>query len=104
MKYREVVPLVNEILDQYTFALTVRQIYYRLISDPYILFENTRSNYNGFDRILTKAREEEEVDWTRIEDRTRQSIGGEEKIEVETPEATTTDLTGFSPKPGRKKK
>ncbi len=86
MKYKEVVPLVNEILDQYTFALTVRQIYYRLISDPYILFENTRSNYNGFDRILTKAREEEEIDWTRIEDRTRQSIGGEEKIEEETPE------------------
>ncbi len=86
MKYQEVVPLVNEILDQYTFALTVRQIYYRLISDPYLLFENTRSNYNGFDRILTKAREEEEIDWTRIEDRTRQSIGGEEKIADETPE------------------
>jgi hypothetical protein len=86
MRYKELIPIVNDILDQYDFALTVRQIYYRLISDPYILFENTRSNYNGFDRILTKAREEEEIDWTRIEDRTRQSIGGEEEIADETPE------------------
>ena len=86
MKYKELIPIVNEILDQYDFALTVRQIYYRLISDPYSLFENTRSNYTGFDRILTKAREEEEIDWTRIEDRTRQSIGGEGAIDSETPE------------------
>lgn len=61
MKYKEVVLLVNDILDQYDFALTVRQIYYRLISDPYILFQNTRSNYNGFDRILTKARDRKSV-------------------------------------------
>lgn len=86
MKYREVVPIVNEIIEQYDFALTVRQIYYRLISDPYNLFENTKSKYCGFDRILTKAREEEEIDWTRIEDRTRQTIGGEETIKKETPE------------------
>ena len=86
MKYKELIPIVNEIFDQYDFALTVRQIYYRLISDPYNLFENTRSNYTGFDRILTKAREEEEIDWTRIEDRTRQSIGGEGAIDSETPE------------------
>lgn len=87
MKYKELIPIVNEILDQYDFALTVRQIYYRLISDPYSLFENTRSNYTGFDRILTKAREKNEIDWTRIEDRTRQSIGGEGEIDNETPEA-----------------
>lgn len=87
MKYKELIPIVNEILDQYDFALTVRQIYYRLISDPYTLFDNTKSNYTGFDRILTRAREEEEIDWTRIEDRTRQSIGGEGAIDNETPEA-----------------
>lgn len=86
MKYKELIPIVNEILDQYDFALTVRQIYYRLISDPYSLFENTRSNYTGFDRILTKAREDNEIDWTKIEDRTRQSIGGEGNIDNETPE------------------
>jgi len=86
VRYKELIPIVNEILDQYDFALTVRQIYYRLISDPYSLFENTKSNYTGFDRILTKAREEEEIDWTRIEDRTRQFIGGEGAIDNETPE------------------
>jgi len=86
MKYKQLIPIVNEILDQYDFALTVRQIYYRLISDPYSLFENTRSNYTGFDTILTRAREREEIDWRRIEDRTRQSIGGEGEINNETPE------------------
>lgn len=91
MKHKQLVPVVNEILTQYDFPLTVRQIYYRLISDPYNLFENTRSNYTGFDRILTKAREEEEIDWTKIEDRTRQSIGGEEEIDDETPEEFLQD-------------
>ena len=90
MKYKELIPIVNEILNQYNFALTVRQIYYRLISDPYSLFQNTKNNYTGFDRILTKAREEEEIDWTRIEDRTRQSIGGEGGIDNETPEEFLT--------------
>ena len=87
MKYKELIPIVNKIFDQYDFALTVRQIYYRLISDPYNLFENTRSNYTGFDEKLTRARERGEIDWTRIEDRTRQSIGGEGEIDNETPEA-----------------
>ncbi|GAI48224.1 unnamed protein product, partial [marine sediment metagenome] len=82
----EIIPIVNEVLSQYDFNLTVRQIYYRLISDPYILFDNTKSNYTGFDRILTKARERGQIDWTRIEDRTRQSIGGEGEIEEQTPE------------------
>ena len=39
MTYKELIPIINEILEQYDFALTVRQIYYRLISDPYSLFE-----------------------------------------------------------------
>lgn len=75
MRYKELVPIVNQILSQYDFALTVRQIYYRLISDPYNLFPNTRSSYNGFDKILVRAREREDVDYKQIEDRTRQTIG-----------------------------
>ncbi|MBA7546242.1 hypothetical protein ES705_38627 [subsurface metagenome] len=77
MKYRETIPIVNEIISQYDIKLTVRQIYYRLISDPYVLFENTRSRYNQFDRILVRARERGEVDYTRIEDKTRTALGGD---------------------------
>lgn len=86
MTSKEIIPVINDVLSQYDYNLTVRQIYYRLISDPYNLFNNTKSNYNGFDKKLTKAREEGLIDWTRIEDRTRQSIGGEDKISEETPE------------------
>ena len=77
MKYNEVVKLTNEILDQYDFSLTVRQIYYRLVSDPYNYFPNTRSSYTGFDRILVRARENEEIDPYAIVDRTREAIGGD---------------------------
>ena len=78
MKYKEIIPVVNEILSQYSFALTIRQIYYRLISDPYNLFSNTRSMYNSLDRMLVRAREVDEIDGNRIEDRTRQTIGGDQ--------------------------
>jgi hypothetical protein len=80
MTSKKIIPVINDVLSQYDERLTVRQIYYRLISDPYTLFENTSSNYNGFDKKLTIAREKGLVDWTRIEDRTRQSIGGEGHI------------------------
>lgn len=78
MKYKEIIPVVNEIFSQYSYALTIRQIYYRLISDPYNLFSNTRSMYNSLDRILVRARERGEIDGKRIEDRTRETIGGDQ--------------------------
>ncbi|RLI41371.1 hypothetical protein DRO59_07115 [Candidatus Bathyarchaeota archaeon] len=77
MRYGEVVGAVNEILDQYTMKLTVRQIFYRLISPPYQLFPGTRSNYKNFDKVLTRARERGHVDWRRIEDRARTTLGGD---------------------------
>ena len=60
MKYPEVVSLVNKILDEYDQA-TIRQIYYRLVSPPYQYMDNTRSMYCSFDGMLTKAREDGEV-------------------------------------------
>ncbi|GAJ10542.1 unnamed protein product, partial [marine sediment metagenome] len=77
MKYKETIPVVNEIISQYDIKLTVRQIYYRLISDPYNLFENTKSRYTQFDKMLVVARERGEVDHTSIEDRTREALGGD---------------------------
>jgi len=77
MKYKETIPIVNEIISQYDIKLTVRQIYYRLISDPYVLFQNTKSRYTQFDKMLVVARERGEVDYTSIEDRTREALGGD---------------------------
>lgn len=75
MKYQQVVAAVNKIISEYTLRLTVRQIWYRLVSPPYQLFENTITNYKGFDKILTRARENNHVDWTKIEDRSRGTYG-----------------------------
>ncbi len=77
MLYSKVVDNVNQVLTQYTYRLTVRQIYYRLVSPPFQTFGNTATNYKTFDKILTRARERGEVDWRRIEDRARGLLGGE---------------------------
>lgn len=80
MRYAEVVDATRRILTEYSYRLTVRQIYYRLISPPYQLFPNTATNYKTFDKILTKARERKEVDWKKIEDRARSILGGEKNV------------------------
>jgi hypothetical protein len=79
MRYAEVVEATRRILEEYSYRLTVRQVYYRLISPPYQLFPNTATNYKTFDKILTKARERKEVDWKKIEDRARSILGGEKQ-------------------------
>jgi hypothetical protein len=77
MRYEEIVDPVNKVIDEYTMRLTVRQIYYRLISPPFQLFAGSQQNYKSFDRLLTTAREREDVEWEKIEDRARQTIGGD---------------------------
>lgn len=79
LRREEIIPVVNEVLGQYSFPLTVRQIYYRLVSDPYLLFTNTKQHYNSFDNILTRARERGEIDpkGKRIVDDTRYTMGGD---------------------------
>ena len=72
MKYNEIVPKVNAILKQYEYPLTLRQVYYRLVAAGAI--KNTRSNYKSLSKILVNAREREEVDYRRIEDRVRSTI------------------------------
>jgi len=81
MDYATIVDATNKIFHQYTVRLTVRQIYYRLISPPFQLFANKMSNYKGFDKILTRAREKGDVNWRRIEDRSRTTIGGDSGFE-----------------------
>jgi len=73
MRYEEVVDAVNVVLAQYTMPLTLRQIFYRLVSKQ--LIPNTVNSYKHLSRILVKARERGEVDDSRIEDRSRRVLG-----------------------------
>lgn len=75
MRYEETVKNVNEVLEQYDVALTLRQIYYRLVADYGL--ENVVTNYKTLSAILVKARERGEVDDSGIEDRVRSTIGGD---------------------------
>jgi hypothetical protein len=77
LQYRNVIESVNRVIEEYVIRLTVRQIYYRLISPPFQIFANTGNNYKQFDKMLTKARERGDVNWRRIEDRARQTLGGD---------------------------
>lgn len=69
MNYQETVTAVNQVINQYSIPLTLRQIYYRLVAAG--LIPNRRSAYNGLSAQLVKAREAGEVDENRINDRTR---------------------------------
>lgn len=73
MKYEKLVSEVNAVLREYDVALTLRQLFYRLVSRH--VFANTERNYKHLSRVLVKAREREDVDASRIEDRSRQVLG-----------------------------
>jgi len=77
MKYGQIVKSTNAVIAEYNFRLTIRQIYYRLVSPPYQLFPNVMKSYKSLVQLLTKARERGDVDWTKIEDRRRSTSGGE---------------------------
>lgn len=69
-------PAVQEILRVYSGLLTVRQIFYRLVSMGTI--PNRLSNYNCLCHALKVARIKGEILWDRIEDRSRPLTEGED--------------------------
>jgi len=73
VNYESTCSQVNDVLAQYSVtefpALTLRQIYYRLVAKNAI--PNKRSAYTGLSSMLVRAREAGRVDDTRIEDRSR---------------------------------
>ena len=71
--YEEVVAAALEVFEQYDTALTLRQLYYRLVSRH--LFENTVKNYKRLSRIMVRAREERAVPANCLEDRSRRVLG-----------------------------
>lgn len=74
-KYKIIVQEVNKIISQYDQKMTLRQIYYRLVAKQII--PNTLNRYKALSRYLVKARENGEVDWRQIEDRARNTHGGD---------------------------
>lgn len=76
---KEIIQEVNRIIEAYPdMKLTLRQVYYRLLSLQ--LFPNTRSSYQRLGKILVKARLRGHVSFNAIEDRTRKVESGDEKL------------------------
>jgi len=71
--YDEIVRASLEIFDQYDTAITLRQLYYRLVSR--LLITNTINSYKRLSRILVKARERGDVPINCLEDRSRRILG-----------------------------
>jgi len=74
---KEILQEIIKIIAEYDTKLTVRQIYYQLVSKHII--ENVKAQYNRVSKILVKARHDGDVDWEAIEDRTRAPAGGDVK-------------------------
>lgn len=72
-----------DVIKQYDIRLTVRQIYYRLVSASVI--KNSRSAYNSLDKILVNARLAGTISFDAIEDRSREFLAGDIE-DYETPE------------------
>jgi len=69
------VPAAIEVLRQYDSRVTIRQLYYRLVSKGIV--KNSVSSYNTLIRELVKARRDGRIPYAAFEDRTRHSIVGD---------------------------
>lgn len=77
MEYARVVELVREVLGQYSFNPTIRQIYYRLVSPPYQVIGNKTSVYKYFDAQMVRARERNDIPKNAFSDDSRRTLGGD---------------------------
>jgi hypothetical protein len=75
MGYKTVVKESKAIFKQYKTALTLRQLFYRLVSKH--IMANTIAQYKQLSRILVKAREDGDMPEDCLEDRTRTTIGAD---------------------------
>src|ERR1700694_840544 len=66
---------VNEILSEYEdqgFRLSLRQLYYQLVSRSYI--PNNLRSYKNLGNLVSEARQAGLIDWGMIEDRNRETV------------------------------
>lgn len=75
MDYETIVREANSVLKQYNMRMTLRQIFYRLVAK--LVIANTLNNYKALSKWLVKARERGDVDEWYIEDRVRETLGGD---------------------------
>ena len=71
--YEQIVEEAREVFKQYDSALTLRQLYYRLVSKH--LFPNTINSYKRLSRVMVRARERGDVPVNCLEDRSRRILG-----------------------------
>jgi hypothetical protein len=71
--YNEIVAASLKAFEQYDTAITLRQLYYRLVSK--LLIPNTINSYKRLSRIMVKAREVGDVPINCLEDRSRRILG-----------------------------
>jgi len=69
VNYQDTITNVKQILSEYDYALTLRQIFYRLVSDYGL--PNNKTSYTGLSKQLVKARENQDIPADAIEDRSR---------------------------------
>lgn len=62
----------QEIVEAYSGAVTVRQIYYRLVASNVI--PNTEQSYNRVKEIIGNARKSGLIPWDKVEDRNREIV------------------------------
>ena len=71
--YDGIVAVALEVFNQYDTAITLRQLYYRLVAR--LLIPNTINSYKRLSRMMVKAREQEDVPVNCLEDRSRRILG-----------------------------
>jgi hypothetical protein len=71
--YEEIVEASIQIFQQYDTAITLRQLYYRLVSK--LLIPNTVNSYKRLSRLMVRAREVGDVPINCLEDRSRRVLG-----------------------------
>ena len=75
-KTRDRLEAVNAVIGEYEaqgYRLTLRQLYYQLVSRNII--ENLQREYDKLGVMLANARKAGQVSWDAIEDRTRNLVG-----------------------------
>lgn len=71
--YEELVKASLDVLRQYDTPITLRQLYYRLVSKR--MFPNTLNSYKRLSRMMVRTRERGDIPLNAIEDRSRRILG-----------------------------
>jgi len=79
-KKDKILKAVQNVISSYTQKLTLRQIYYRLVSK--LVIKNTISQYKYLSRILEDARKDGLIPYKAIEDRTR-DVNNNSEVELD---------------------